>query len=146
MEQFSILSATFDKFDHRLFLDQMYMIGTRDNVHHWIQSYLSQQTQAVKVNNITSRSVDLCSGVLRGSMLRPLSFTIYCLWLSSVFEHHQPCYHMYADDTQLYVEFPHDQQAHATFAADCISQCTAEGRRGWYTTIYFSTRTKRKPL
>ncbi|KAI0235259.1 hypothetical protein LSAT2_014238, partial [Lamellibrachia satsuma] len=33
---------------------------------------------------------------------------------------------MYADDTQLYVEFPRDQPAHATTAIDRISRCTAD--------------------
>ena len=33
---------------------------------------------------------------------------------------------MYADDTQLYVEFPRDQPAHATTVTDRISRCTAD--------------------
>ena len=33
---------------------------------------------------------------------------------------------MYADDTQLYVEFPRDQQVPATAATDRISLCTAD--------------------
>ena len=35
-------------------------------------------------------------------------------------------YHMHADDTQLYVEFPRDQQVPATAATDRISLCTAD--------------------
>ena len=46
--------------------------------------------------------------------------------LNQVFEHHQLCYHMYSDDTQLYVEFPRDQSAHATTAIYRISRCTAD--------------------
>ena len=53
-------------------------------------------------------------------------FTIYCLGLNHVFELHQLRYHMYADDTQLYVEFPRDQPAHATTVTDRISRCTAD--------------------
>ena len=59
-------------------------------------------------------------------MLGPLFFTIYCLGLNHVFEHHQLRYHMYADDTQLYDEFPRGQPAHATTAIDLISRCTAD--------------------
>ncbi|KAI0223362.1 putative RNA-directed DNA polymerase from transposon BS [Lamellibrachia satsuma] len=120
------LSAAFDTVDHRLLLVKLHEIGIRDNAHRWIQSYLSQRTQAVKVDNITSRSVGLCSGVPQGSVLGPLFFTICCLGFNHVFEHHQLRYHMYADDTQLYVEFPRDQPAHATTAIDRISRCTAD--------------------
>ena len=59
-------------------------------------------------------------------MLGPLFIIIYCLRLNHVFEHHQLRYHMYADDTQLYVEFPHDQPAHATTATEPLSRCTAD--------------------
>ena len=51
----------------------------------------------------------------------PCFFTIYCLGLNHIFR-----YHMYADNTQLYVEFLCDQPAHATTATDHISRCTAD--------------------
>ena len=116
------VSAAFDTVD--LLLDKLHEIGIRDNAHRWIESYLSQRTQAVKVDNVTSRSVDLCFGVPQGSVLGPF-FTIYCLGLNHVFELHQLRYHMYAD-TQLHVEFPRDQPAHATTATDRISRCTSD--------------------
>ena len=56
----------------------------------------------------------------------PCFFTICCLGLNHVFELHQLRYHMYADDTQLYVEIPRDQPAHATTVTDRISRCTAD--------------------
>ena len=120
------LSAAFDTADHRLLLDKLHDIGIRDNAHRWIQSYLSQRTQAVKVGIVTTRSVDLCFGVPQGSVLEPLFFTSYCLELNHVFELHQLHYHMYTGDTQLYVELPRDQPAHATTATDRISRCTAD--------------------
>ena len=115
------LSAAFDTVDHRLLLHKLHEIGIRDNAHRWIQSYLSQRTQAVKVDNVTSRSVGLCSGVQQGSVLGPCFFTIYCLGLNHVFQHHQLRYHMYADDTQLYVEFPRDQRCTADVKSWMVS-------------------------
>ena len=77
------LSAAFDTVDHRLLLDKLHEIGIRDNAHRWIQSYLSQRTQAVKVDNVTSRSVGLCSGVPHGSVLGPL-FLQSIVWGSTM--------------------------------------------------------------
>ena len=55
-------------------------------------------------------------------MVSNLLFSINCLGLNHVFELR---YHMYADNTQLYVEFPCDQPAHVTTDTDHISRCAA---------------------
>ena len=120
------LSAAFDTVDHPLLLDQLYRIGIRGNAHRWMKSYLSERTQLVRVGKHTSRCVYLCSGVPQGSVLGPLLFSIYCLGLDDIFKRHQLQYHMYADDTQLYVEFPRDQQVPATAATNRIALCTAD--------------------
>ena len=121
-----VLSAAFDTVDHPLLLDQLYRIGIRGNAHRWMKSYLAERTQLVRVHKHTSRCVDLCSGVPQGSVLGPLLFSIYCLGLDDIFKRHQLQYHMYADDTQLYVEFPRDQQVPATAATNRIALCTAD--------------------
>ena len=59
-------------------------------------------------------------------MLGPLLFSIYCLGLDDIFKRHQLQYHMYVDDTQLYVEFPRDQQVPATAATNRIALYTAD--------------------
>ena len=93
-----------------------------------MQSYLSQRSQVVDIRDTRSRCVQLPCDVPQGSMLGPLLFSINCIELSSVFKNHQLSYHIYADDSQMYVEFPHDQPALAVTAANRISRCITDVR------------------
>ena len=77
------LSAAFDTVNQRMFLDKLHETGIRDNAHRKIQSYRSQRTQSVKVDNVTSRSVGLCSGVPQGSVLGP--FLQSTVWGSTMY-------------------------------------------------------------
>ena len=61
-------------------------------------------------------------------MLGPLLFSIYYIELSSVFKSHQLSYHIYADESQLYVKFPRDQPVLAVTAANRISRCITDVR------------------
>ena len=122
------LRAAFDTVDHHILLDRLHTCGIRGNAHKWMQSYLSQRSQVVNIRDTRSRCVQLPCGVPQGSVLGPLLFSIYCIELSSVFKNHQVSYHIYADDSQLYVEFPPDQPALAVTAANRISRCITDVR------------------
>ena len=64
--------------------------------------------------------------------LGPLLFTIYCMPISSIFAKHGVKYHMYADDTQLYVEFPRNRPTDAENATHRIGNCVTDLKR-WLT-------------
>lgn len=101
------LSAAFDTIDHGLLLSRLksyFHIG--GTVLNWVQSYLQNRTQSVKIHDFMSDKQPLRYGVPQGSVLGPLLFTMYMTPLADIF-HSFPlvCHHIYADDTQVYIGF-----------------------------------------
>ena len=75
------LYAAFDTVDHNFFLKMIHLHGS------------------------SSASSSLKFGVPRGSVLGLVLFTIYTIPLGEICRRHGVQYHLYADDTQLYVSF-----------------------------------------
>ena len=126
------LTAAFYTVDHSMLLRQLYSIGIRESALAWLTSYLSDRTLAIKIGDVVSRQQRLDCGIPQGSVLGPLLFTIYCMPISSIFAKHGVNYHMYADDTQLYVEFPRNRPTDAENAAHRIGNCVTDLTR-WLT-------------
>ncbi len=55
------------------------------------------------INNIESESHPLLYGIPQGSILGPIIYTLYTTPLGQIIKNHDLQYHMYADDTQLYM-------------------------------------------
>ena len=120
------LSSAFDSVDHDILMNKLYKIGVRGRAYSWVKSYMSSRTQAVEIGEAMSGTVHLHCGVPQGSVLGPLLFNIYCLDLADVFRDHSVHYHMYADDTQLYVEFPNGPLEHSASDAERMSRCITD--------------------
>ena len=115
-----------------MLLRQVYAIGIRESALAWLTSYLSDRTLTIRIGDLVSRQQRLECGVPQGSVLGPLLFTIYCMPIGSIFAKHGVKYHMYADDTQLYVEFPRNRPTDAENAAHRIGNCVTDLKR-WLT-------------
>ena len=88
------LSAAFDTVDHKILLKTLQMkLGVCCSALSWFKSYLEGRSQSIK--ETLSQSFDLQWGVLQGSCLGPLLFTIYSSDLFSLWVSHLPTAHAY---------------------------------------------------
>ena len=100
------LSAAFDTIDHTILLNRLSSFyGISGSALDMLSSYLNNRTQSVSINGTTTPPSPTITGVPQGSVLGPLLFTLYTSPLSQIFSSSPVSFHLYADDTQLYISF-----------------------------------------
>lgn len=110
------LAAAFDSVPHAAIVQKLPSYGIRGNLFRWIVNYLSDRTQAVKINGAISEMCSVHAGVPQGSTLAPTLFVLFMNDLSqlipgSIQANNTPgtvndCL-FYADDTTLFVGSKH---------------------------------------
>jgi hypothetical protein len=100
------LSAAFDTVDHNILFHRLeHWFGISGIALELFKSYLYNRTQSVLCNGVHSESAKMNFGVPQGSVLGPLLFTLYTTPLGSLLSDSPVNYHLYADDTQLFIAF-----------------------------------------
>ena len=79
--------------------------GITGTVLKWIESYLTEWTQRVMIDEFLSDLVMLKHGVLQGSVLGPILYTLFTSPVGHISRSHNIGYHRFADDTQNYHSF-----------------------------------------
>ena len=101
------------------------IFGISDSALDLLKSYLDGRTQCVQIDGIVSEYAKLVCGVPQGSVLGPLSICAYMYPIGSILRHHGIDYHIYADDTQLYITF---DLSDPNIALDKINLCISDIR------------------
>ena len=100
------LSAAFDTVNHSILLTKLENnFGLTGTTLKWFTSYLEGRSFTVTVNQARSKECFFRIGVPQGSILGPILFILYTKDLELIAKKHGFSIHLYADDTQLYLEF-----------------------------------------
>ena len=118
------LSSAFDTVNHDLLVKRMATdLGLGGTVIRWFKSYLSGRTSRVCIDGTLSEPTQLTYGLPQGSIVGPSSFTVYTLPLGKIINTFGLCYHMYADDVQIYTSFDPKNPGSITSSLNTMSTC-----------------------
>ena len=97
-------------------------VGICGNALKLIKSYFSNHTQRVQIDDVLSDFANIICGIPQGSVLGPLNL----LPMSAILKYHKIGYHVYADDTQLYISFKCEQPLKSISK---VNSCLSDIRR-----------------
>jgi hypothetical protein len=124
------LSAAFDTIDHRVLLDHLSGSGIRGAALGWFGSYLSDRSQSVIVDGVTSDPMVLECGVPQGSVLGPLLFLVYVAALPDETHINGVVVDQFSDDTQARARFSFRISSNQAGCSSTPSSFSVRRRRG----------------
>ena len=96
------IKKAFDAVPHSILLERLYALGIRGNIFNWFKSYLENRKQYVIYNNCKSDMGTITHGVPQSSILGPLLFIIYMIYMNDFSKASEILFAiLYADDTNI---------------------------------------------
>lgn len=130
------LSKAFDSLNHELLLSKMCEYGIRAQPHQWMESYLKDRTQVVKVKRELDESISKRQisnlGIPQGSILGPLLFIIFLNDMPLNIDAYNCKIVNYADDTNviLHSKSIEDLLVSCEYHFECLENWFIENRLG----------------
>lgn len=94
-------SKAFDCVVHSKLIATLASYGISDRLLLWIQAFLSNRTQAVKIGKHRSAFTDVSSGVPQGRVLGPILFVLFINDIVDIISNDLSI-KLYADDVKIY--------------------------------------------
>ena len=127
-------SAAFDTINHDVFLTRLAdRYGIAGSALRWFSTYFHNRSQYVSVNGTLSKPHTPLVGVPQGSVIGPLSFTMYTAPLEDIIHAHGLGRMIYADDTQVYIVL--DDKSDRALLIPKIERCV-DDIKCWSTANY----------
>ena len=121
------LSAAFDTIDHNIFVHRLKQeFSISDTALDWFSSYLRNRTNRVCIYGASSATHIMEFGFPQGSIMGPIGYSLYTHPVGKILRNSNISYHIYADDTQLYVTFDHRTPGAYDAAINKLQTCIAQ--------------------
>uniref|UniRef100_A0A4W3HD14 Reverse transcriptase domain-containing protein n=1 Tax=Callorhinchus milii TaxID=7868 RepID=A0A4W3HD14_CALMI len=114
--------AAFNTVNHSILI---HCLSSHLNLHSavldWFRFYLSHRLHFISSNGFSSSPQTISCSAPQGSVLGPLLFNIYMLSLGDIIRRHGVNFHMYKDDTQLYLSASILDSRTTAVLTECLS-------------------------
>ena len=110
-------AKAFDKVPHKRLLYKLQWYGITGNIHRWIKSFLTDRSQKVIIEGVSSSPISVTSGVPQGTVLGPLLFLVYVNDLPDCIQH--STIRLFADDCILH--WPIQSESHVILLQEDIN-------------------------
>ena len=101
------LAKAFDTVPHQRLVSKLRGYGIRGSLLQWVGDFLKDRSQFVKINDATSSSIPVTSGVPQGSVLGP---TLFIYYLNDMPEVVDCVVRIFADDTKAYTSVESEEK------------------------------------
>ena len=133
-------SAAFDTVDHGILLSRLSQcFGVQGSAYTWFESYPSSRSQFVQIKVTSSSDRRLTCGLPQGSVLGPILYLVYTSPLGAILRRHGVGFHMYADDTQLYLSMKTTKVEDVVSTRTWVEVCLRELNQWMLLTIFGKT-------